>query len=69
MTSQWVNDVAMNVHCEIIMGHDIVMGKYHDLTMHTVSDTDVAQTLNFYILLCQIMIFLFSLIVKSLKFN
>ncbi len=35
------NRVASDVHCEIIMGHGIVMGTYHDATMHT----DVATTL------------------------
>ncbi len=49
------NDVAWDVHCDIIMGHDVSMGKYHDVTMHT----DVARTL-IYVLLCPIMIFLFS---------
>ncbi len=34
-------DVARDVHYEIIMGHSIVVGKYHDVTMHT----DVAMTL------------------------
>ncbi len=29
------NDVARDVHCEFIMGHGIVMGTYHDVTMHT----------------------------------
>ncbi len=50
------NDVARDVHCEIIMSHGIVMGTYHDVTMHT----DVATTLIYYILLRPIMIFLFS---------
>ncbi len=50
------NDVARDVHCEIIMGYGIVMGTYHDVTMHT----DVVMTLIYYVLLCPIMIFLFS---------
>ncbi len=50
------NDVARGVHCEIIMGHGIVMGTYHDVTMHT----DVVTTLIYYELLCRIVIFLFS---------
>ncbi len=50
------NDVARGVHYEIIMGHSIVVGTYHDVTMHT----DVAMTLIYYVLLCSIMIFLFS---------
>ncbi len=50
------NDVARDVHCEIIMGHGTVMGTYHDVTMHT----DVATTLIYYVLLRPIMIFLFS---------
>ncbi len=50
------NDVASDVHCEIIMSHGIVMGTYHDVTMHT----DVAMTLIYYVLLHPIMIFLFS---------
>ncbi len=29
------NDVARDVHCEIIMGNDIARGTYHDVTMHT----------------------------------
>ncbi len=47
------NDVARDVHYEIIMGHSIVV---HDVTMHT----DVAMTLIYYVLLRPIMIFLFS---------
>ncbi len=50
------NDVARDVHYDIIMGHDIAMGTYHDVTMHT----DVATTFIYYVLLCPIMIFLFS---------
>ncbi len=50
------NDVSSDVHYEIIMGHSIVVGTYHDVTMHT----DVAMTLIYYVLLCPIMIFLFS---------
>ncbi len=34
------NYVARDVHYEIIMGHSIVVGTYHDVTMHT----DVAMT-------------------------
>ncbi len=49
------NDVAMDVHCEIIMGHGIVVGTYHDVTVHT----DVATTLIYYVLIYPIMIFLF----------
>ncbi len=56
MTITIGNDVAKHVHCEIIMGHDIVMDTYHDVTMHT----DVVMALIYYELLCQIMIFLFS---------
>ncbi len=50
------NDVARDVHYEIIMGHSIVVGTYHDLTMHT----DVVMTLIYYVLLRPITIFLFS---------
>ncbi len=50
-----VNDVARDVHCDIIMGHDVAMGSYYDVKMYT----DVARTL-IYVLLCPIMIFLFS---------
>ncbi len=50
------NDVDKDVHCDIIMGHEVVMGAYHDVTMHT----DVARTLIYYALLCLNMIFLFS---------
>ncbi len=50
------NDVAGDVHCEIIMGNSIVMGTYYDVTMHT----DVATALIYYVLLRLIMIFLFS---------
>ncbi len=50
------NDVARYVHCEIIMDHGIVMVTYHDVTMHT----DVATVLIYYVLLCPIMICLFS---------
>ncbi len=35
------NVVARDVHSGIVMGHDIVMGAYHDVTMHT----DLARTL------------------------
>ncbi len=27
-------DIAKDVHYEIIMGHDVVMGAYHHETMH-----------------------------------
>ncbi len=50
------NDVARDVHCDIIMGHDVVIGTYHDVTMHT----DVARMLIYYVLIRPIMIFLFS---------
>ncbi len=50
------NDVARDVHCETIMGHGIVVGTYHDVTMHT----DVATILIYYVLLRPIMISLFS---------
>ncbi len=49
------NDVSRDVHCDIIMGHDVVMGTYHDVTMQT----DVASMLT-YVLLHPVMIFLFS---------
>ncbi len=49
------NNVARDVHCEIIMGYGIVMGTY-DVTMHT----DVATTRIYYVLLRPNMIFLFS---------
>ncbi len=49
--------VARDVHCDIIMGHDIVMGTYHDVTMHI----NVARTLIYYVLLGAIMIFPFAL--------
>ncbi len=48
------NDVARDVHCDIIMGYDVDMGTYHDVIMHT----DVARTF-IDVLLCPIMIFLF----------
>ncbi len=44
------NDVASDDRCDFIMGHDIVMGTYHDVTMHT----DVARALIYYVLLQQI---------------
>ncbi len=47
--------VAKDVHCDIITGHDVVMGTYHDVTMQT----DVAMMLT-YLLLHPIMIFKFS---------
>ncbi len=50
------NDVARDVHYEIIKGHGIVIGTYHDVTMHN----DVATTFIYYALLRTIMIFLFS---------
>ncbi len=49
------NDVTRDVHCDIIMGHDVAMGTYHDVTIQT----DVAKMLT-YVLLHPIMIFLFS---------
>ncbi len=56
MTSQYYDDAARDDPCDIIMGHDIVMGTFHDVAMHS----DVARTLIYYVLLCPIMIFLFS---------
>ncbi len=50
------NDVARDVHYEIIMGHSIVVGTYLDVRMHTY----VAMIPFYYVLLCPIMIFLFS---------
>ncbi len=50
------NDVARDVHYEIIMGHRIVVGTYHDITMQA----DVARMLIYYVLILPIMIFLFS---------
>ncbi len=50
------NDVARDVHCDIIMGHDVVIGTYHDVT----TQTDVARMLIYYVLIRPIMIFLFS---------
>ncbi len=47
--------IARDVHCDIIMGHDIITGAYL-VTMHS----DVAITLMYYIFLCTIMIFMFS---------
>ncbi len=29
------NDIAMDVHCDVIMSLDVIMGAYHDVTMHT----------------------------------
>ncbi len=49
------NDIARDVNYDIMIGHDVAMGTYHDVTMHT----DVARIL-IYVLLCPIMIFLFS---------
>ncbi len=46
----------MYVHCDIIMGHDVIVGACRDVTMHA----DVAMTLIYYVLLRPIMIFLFS---------
>ncbi len=50
------NDLGRDVHCNIIMGHDGVIGTYHDVTMQT----DVAKMLIYYVLLHPILIFLFS---------
>ncbi len=41
MTSQQVMMFARDVHCDIIMGDDVAMGTYHDVTMHT----DVVRSL------------------------
>ncbi len=48
--------VARDVHCDIIMGYNILMGAYHDVRVHI----DVARTLIYYVLLGPIKIFLFS---------
>ncbi len=51
------NELAMAVHCDIIMGHDVIMGRAtYDDAIHT----DVARILIYYVLLCPIMRFLFS---------
>ncbi len=50
-----VNDIAKDVHCDIIMSHEVVMYAYNDVTMHT----DVTRTLIYYVLLQLIMIVLF----------
>ncbi len=50
------NEIARDVHCDIIMGYHIVIGAYHDVTMNT----DVARTLIYYVLIHPILIFLFS---------
>ncbi len=39
-------NVAKDVHCHIIMGHDVVKGTYHDVTMQT----DVAMMLTYLLL-------------------
>ncbi len=49
------NDITRDVHCDIIMDHDVAMGTYHYVTMQT----DIARMLT-YVLLDPIMIFLFS---------
>ncbi len=59
------NEVARDIHCYIIIGHDIVMGSYHDVTMHT----DVASTLIYYVLLSPIVMFLDFFLVNTLKLN
>ncbi len=41
MASQWVNDIARDMHCDVIMGNDIAMCTYHGITM----DNDVAVSL------------------------
>ncbi len=50
------NDIARDVHCDIIMGYHVAMGTYHDVTMQT----NVDRSLVYYVLLCPIIIFLFS---------
>ncbi len=45
MTSQWVNAVARDIHCDITMSSDIAMCTYHGITMHN----DVAMNLFYYI--------------------
>ncbi len=50
------NEVTREVHCDIIMGHDVVMDTYHDVTMYN----GVAWILIYNLLLCPIMIFLFT---------
>ncbi len=50
------NNIARDVHCDIIIGHDVVMGTYHDVKMHI----HVVRALIYYVLLRPIVIFLFS---------
>ncbi len=35
------NDVARDVHYEMIMGHSIVVGTYHDVTVILMGSTDI----------------------------
>ncbi len=49
-------DITRNILGDLIMGYDIDMDAYHDVTMHI----DVSRTLIHYVLLCLIVIFLFS---------
>ncbi len=48
------NDVAKDVHCDIIVDDTIVMSTYHDVTMHI----EVATTLTYDILLCPIRMYI-----------
>ncbi len=50
------NDIARDVHCDILKGYDVAMGSCRDVTM----DTGVVRILIYFVLLCPIMIFLFS---------
>ncbi len=39
------NDVARDVHCDIIVGHAIIMVVYYDVAMHS----DVARSFIYYV--------------------
>ncbi len=61
------NDVARDVHCEIIMGYGIVRRTY-DVTMHT----DVATTLIYYVISMpnyDIFVFLVKSLIFYIKFQ
>ncbi len=53
------NDIARNVHSDVLIGHSIViaLGRCHSITVHP----DVARVLMYYVLLHPIVISLFSL--------
>ncbi len=41
MTFTMGNDVARDVHCDVIMSNDVAICTYHDITMHNDITTNI----------------------------